>query len=66
MELKDLADNINNYLKFRNFKIREEDTILLAEIIEEFYSWRDGGYLPNNFDNKKELKNALKVFIERI
>ena len=66
MEIEDLSNSINEYLNNRKFEIKKEDTIFLAEIIEEFYSWRAGAKLSNNFNNKRELKNALKVFIERV
>ncbi|MDX4036114.1 hypothetical protein CRU86_09410 [Aliarcobacter skirrowii] len=70
MEEEELKQAIYKYLKFRNIPddennvIKDNNAMFFTEIIADFYSWRTFSPGLNNFQNKRELKNALNEFIE--
>ena len=70
MEEEELKQAIYKYLKFRNIQddennvIKDNNAMFFTEIIADFYSWRTFSPGLNNFQNKRELKNALNEFIE--
>ena len=64
--MDELAQAINEYLTERGFFTNEYNHIFLAEIIEEFYSWRSGANLDMDFQSRAELKRSLRNFIENI
>ena len=70
MEEEELKQAIYKYLEFRNIPdnennvIKDNNAMFFTEIIADFYSWRTFSPGLNNFQNKRELKNALKEFIE--
>lgn len=70
MEEEELKQAIYKYLEFRNTPdnennvIKNNNAMFFTEIIADFYSWRTFSPGLNNFQNKRELKNALKEFIE--
>lgn len=70
MEEEELKQAIYKYLEFRNIPdnennvIKNNNAMFFTEIIADFYSWRTFSPGLNNFQNKRELKNALNEFIE--
>ena len=69
MEEEELKQAIYEYLKFRNIpddenNVIRNNAIFLGEVIADFYGERTFTSGLNNFQNKRELKNALKEFIE--
>lgn len=70
MEEEELKQAIYKYLGFRNIPdnennvIKNNNAMFFTEIIADFYGERTFTSGLNNFQNKRELKNALKEFIE--